>query len=232
MSNIPIQHRLRVSSAPTKLALKQHAADLRVSIPGIVVPDSDGNPFNPTKQTVSVQPAVMEVMRSNGTPTLVQLPILDDVPFQIPRGGGWSMTFPISLGDECLLVFADMAFDHWWESGGVQKQPDGKLYRHDIGDAVAIMGITSNPRALANYSTSGPQIRSDDGATVISMVPGSIAIVANTVVAESFGGSTPLPLVNSAWLLWFTTYVLPHITLPPGTPPAPVVSVTTVLKSE
>jgi hypothetical protein len=228
MSMIPIQQRLKIQTAPIRLALKQFGCELRVAIPGIVVANRDGNPFDPVKQTVSVQPAVQEVIRVAAVPTLTTLPICDDVPIQLPRAGGWALTFPIAIGDECLLVFSDMAFDHWWESGGVQKQPDGKLYRHDIGDAVAIFGITSVPRALANYSTTSAQLRSADGSVVVDLATGAITLNAASISAL-FGSGTAHPLMTAAWQTWFEAYVLPHIatgTIPP--PPGP----TTIFEAE
>lgn len=228
MSMIPIQQRLSIGTAPTRLALHQFGREMRVAIPAIVVANLNGDPFNPQTMTVSVQPSVQEVIRVDGIPTLTTLPILDDVPISLPRAGGWSLTFPIAIGDECLLVFADMSFDHWWESGGVQKQPDGKLYRHDIGDAMAIFGITSQPRALADYATDSAQLRSDDGSVVIDLASGQITLTAPATVVTS-GSGTPMPLMTKAFYDYFVASVLPHIT---GAPAPPAGSLTTVLESE
>ena len=201
---VSVQDRLSIKSAPIRLALHQFECDLRVAIPGIVVTNQNGDPFNADLQTVSVQPSVQEVLRVKAIPTLTTLPILDDVPFVFPSAGGWNLTFPIAIGDECLVIFADMAFDMWWQNGGVQKQPDGALYRHDIGDGVAIFGLRSNPRALQNYSTTSMQICSDDGTVVIDMAeagitmraPGgaSLGITAEGVatIAAAGGGSIEL----------------------------------------
>jgi len=158
-----------------------------VSIPAIVVANQDGNAFNADFQTVSVQPAIQEVIRKSAVPTLTTLPILDDVPFVIPRAGGWSLTLPIAVGDECLVVFADMGIDMWWQNGGLQKQPDGVLFRHDIGDALAIFGPTSKPRKLADYSTTSAQLRSDDGTVVIDLARDGITITAPAVTVNAIG---------------------------------------------
>ena len=189
---IPIQQRLSIKTAPINQALHQVECDLRVAIPCIVVANPQGNPFNPggptagadgkpLAPTVSVQPAIQEVILVNAVRTPTTLPILDDVPILLPRAGGFSLTFPIAIGDECMVVFQDMGIDNWWQSGGVQPQPSGKLYRHDIGDAVAIFGVASNPRALANYSTTSAQLRSDDGGTVLDLIGGKITIKADAV---------------------------------------------------
>jgi hypothetical protein len=178
---IPIQQRLSIKTAPINQALHQFECDLRVAIPCIVVANQNGDAFNASLQTVSVQPAIQEVILVNAIRTPTTLPILDDVPILLPRAGGFSLTFPIAIGDECMVVFQDMGIDNWWQSGGVKPQPSGKLYRHDIGDAVAIFGVASNPRALAGYSTTSAQLRSDDGSTVLDLIGGKITVKADAV---------------------------------------------------
>lgn len=225
---IPIQHRLSIRSAPIFQALHQFECGLRVAMPAIVVANQAGDPFNAQLQTVSVQPAIQEVMRLNAVPTLTNLPILDDVPIAVARAGGWSLTLPIAIGDECLVVFTDMAMDIWWQNGGIQKQPDGKLYRHDIGDGIAIFGLGSNPRALANYSTSSAQLRSDDGTVVIDLAAAGITVTAPMMTV----GSTPLPLMNQNFLDWFTTNIIPFLESKGyAGPPPPTDSATTVLEA-
>ena len=169
---IPIQQRLGIQTAPIDQSLHQFECDLRVSIPAIVVS------FDSVRQVVSVQPAIKELMRVNAVLTPTTLPILDDVPIVLPCGGGLSLTFPIKPGDECDLVFSDMAFDLWWQSGGVQQQPDGKLYRHDIGDAKAYFGLRNQTRVLANYSTSSAQLRTDDGMVILDVAEAGITATA------------------------------------------------------
>jgi hypothetical protein len=229
---VSVQDRLSIKSAPIRLALHQFECDLRVAIPGIVVTNQNGDPFNADLQTVSVQPSVQEVLRVKAIPTLTTLPILDDVPFVFPSAGGWNLTFPIAIGDECLVIFADMAFDMWWQNGGVQKQPDGALYRHDIGDGIAIFGIRSNPRALVNYSTDSAQLRSDDSSVVIDLAPGQITATAPAIEVLNTGG-TAQALVNQAWLTWYITNIQPFLVSKGYSGPTmPVVSSTQILKAQ
>jgi hypothetical protein len=215
-----------------KRALKQFGYKLRVSMTAIVVS------FDPVRQVVSVQPSVREVMLNNAVPTVETLPILDDVPIVLPMAGGMSLTLPIAPGDECDLVFNDMAFDEWWQSGGVQNQPDGVKFRHDIGDAKAHFGMRSQPRVLENYSTASMQLRTDDGLTVIDVAQGVLTLTAAQVsivsaaIALGPSGGSAQGLVTKAWFDWFTTYVLPHITLPPGTPAPPTNAVTMAVQGD
>jgi hypothetical protein len=195
----------------------------------VVVANQSGLPFNAELQTVSVQPTIQEVILKDAIRTPTTLPILDDVPFVIPRAGGWSLTLPIAIGDECIVVFQDMGIDNWWQSGGVQPQPDGWLYRHDIGDAVAIFGVTSNPRALAGYSTTSAQLRSDDQTVIVDLSETGVTITAPTVNIMAAGG-TPQPLVNGAWLAWYKAHIQPYLVSSGYSgPPMPLDSETTVL---
>lgn len=158
--------------------LKEHAnnreANLRVSVPGIITF------FDPVEQIVNVQPALTEqVSQSNGTIVNTQLPELLDVPIVIPQCAGYAITMPISVGDECLVVFGDMCIDAWWQSGGVQDQVERR--RHDLSDGFAIIGIASQPKVLPSYNTSALEIRTHDGTTKIKIAPGRIDLNATKV---------------------------------------------------
>lgn len=201
---IPIQQRLGIHTAPIDQALHQFECDLRVSIPAIVVS------FDADRQVVSVQPAIKELMRVNAVLTPTTLPILDDVPIVLPCGGGLSLTFPIQPGDECDLVFSDMAFDLWWQSGGVQQQPDGKLYRHDIGDAKAHFGLRNQTRVLENYSTSSAQLRTDDGTVILDIAAAGITATAPAMTVKDSGG-TAQALMTDTFFQWYKTNIQPFL---------------------
>lgn len=152
-----------------------NAAQLRVAVPGIV------ESFDPIKQTVSVQPAIKEnIQVGEAEVKSEKLPILTDVPVYIPRAGGFCITLPIVKGDECLLIFSDMCIDGWWQSGGIQDQMETR--RHDLSDAFAIVGITSQPRRVVNYSPDKLQVRTDSGSVALEISQGGINIVGNLTV--------------------------------------------------
>lgn len=149
-----ISERLHSEEEQQRVVAFNNAAQLRVAIPAIV------ESFDPEKQTVSVQPAITENIRvGEEAAKTARLPILTDIPICFPRAGGYSITLPIKKGDECLLVFADMCIDGWWQSGGVQDQMETR--RHDLSDAFAIIGTTSQPQKVGDYSAENLQIRTD-----------------------------------------------------------------------
>lgn len=150
-------------------------SEIRVAIPGII------QSFNATEQTVTVQPALREQVKvENFTEQWVNLPLLLDVPIVIPRAGGYAITFPVKVGDECLVVFGDMCIDAWFSNGSVQNQIE--MRRHDLSDAFAILGITSMPRKISNYNTSNLQIKSETGTACINISVNSIAMTGTVTV--------------------------------------------------
>lgn len=151
-------------------ALRSHGASLWSAIPGIV------ESVDLARQTVTVQPTIKARERAaDGSVSSQPLPLLLDVPIVFPSGGGYSLTFPIEPGDECLVVFADRCIDAWWQSGGVQEQADYRM--HDLSDGFAIFGPRSQPRALPSVSAGSVQLRSDDGESYVELSGGSVCTV-------------------------------------------------------
>lgn len=157
-----ITERLDSEEERQKAASFNNSAQLRVAIPAII------ESFDAVKQTVSVQPAITEnIQVGNEEAKATKLPVLTDIPICFPRANGYCITLPVAKGDECLLVFADMCIDGWWQSGGVQDQMETR--RHDLSDAFAIIGTTSQTRVVGGYSDSKLQIRTDDSGIVIEL---------------------------------------------------------------
>lgn len=153
---------------------------LRCACPGII------QSFNAQTQTCTVQLAIREeITNTDYSTSWVQLPLLTDVPILIPRAGGYSLTFPIKNGDECLVIFSDMCIDGWFGLGGIQNQPEKR--RHDLSDAIAIVGLYSQPNVLENYSMDSMQLRSNSGSSYISFKENEIDIVSNSVKINGIG---------------------------------------------
>ena len=151
--------------------------DIRVACIGII------QAFNPTpgEQTVTVQPAIRERIKDQyGNFSYVNLPLLVDVPVQWPRGGGFLLTFPINPGDECELSFCDSCIDAWWSNGGVQNPMEQR--RHDISDAVAKVGITSQHNPIGNYNMSAVELRNEAGTVKLSLSASGVNITGGLTV--------------------------------------------------
>ena len=100
-------------------ALKQKIFhSLHCALPGNVVS------FDPDTQTASIQPGV----KLGSLP----YPILTDVPVFMP------IPFEINPGDACLVIFADIDIDAWFETGEPQEPKSAR--KHALSDGFAFVG--------------------------------------------------------------------------------------------
>lgn len=181
-----------------RAALDGRQAEIWTALPGIF------QSFDPEALTASVQPAIRgEVTGETGAARAVDMPLLVDVPVVFPHGGGYSLTFPIRQGDECLVVFASRCIDAWWQSGGIQSPAEARM--HDLSDGFAIPGPWSQAAKIGGVSASAVQLRSDDGASCVEITgqavniksPGKIVLdaplveVAGPLVQTGSKGSGP-----------------------------------------
>lgn len=173
---VPFNERLRNAEIEFyNMLIDRVSSQLRVSIPGII------QEFDPATQTATVQVALREHVRQETLEyAWTEIPLLLDVPVIFPRGGGYVLTFPVKKGDECLVVFSDMCIDAWFSNGGVQNQIEKR--RHDLSDAIAILGLWSQPRRYEKYSTKHVELRNDDRSAFIRIKDDkSVDIVSPTI---------------------------------------------------
>lgn len=103
-----------------------------------------------TNQTVDVQVLHKRVNMNLNKRELKDYALLCQVPFIVLGGGSSNLTFPISKGDNCLLLFCDYEIDRWWDTG--ENLPANYERKHDISDAFAIVGVHSMVDLLQGYS--------------------------------------------------------------------------------
>lgn len=169
-----------------KQGVNNRLKELHTSMPGIV------QSFDAEKQTASIQPAIRRVfITREGTDEILapsDLPILINVPVQFPRGGGFSLTFPVKKGDECLIVFAERAIDTWHKFGGVN-DPNARRF-HSLSDATAFVGLSSLPNKVPDYDAANTQLKKDDGTAVISVNEDStISVTADSDINATSGSN-------------------------------------------
>lgn len=172
------RERFNDSEESVRTAIEGLLAGVWTALPGIVVS------FDPVAMTCEVQPAIKPKYRQqDGTLTDLTITVLTDCPVIFPAGGGYSLTFPVAHGDECLVVFSSRCIDAWWQQGGIQ--PQAELRMHDLSDGFAIMGIRSQPRVLdGGVSTTSAQLRTDDGTSYLELGTGYIKLKADNIYVE------------------------------------------------
>jgi hypothetical protein len=154
----------KATTAQWKAIIQQALVDLRVAGPAIV------QSFDEDTQTVSVQIATSELVRFPNGPVWTAIAPINNVPICSLRAGSFSITPPIQVGDEGLLIFCDSCIDLWWQEGDQQPPPNAPLAqpnferrRHDLNDCIFFPAIWNQKRVLFDYATDSIQIRSDDG---------------------------------------------------------------------
>ena len=162
--------------------------------------------YDHAKQTIVAQPTIQARQTGQDDKTkLVNLPLCLDVPVLFHRAGGVALTLPIAVGDEVLLHFAARGIDYWWQNGGIQAPAEARM--HDLSDAFATFGPTSQPRKLSGVSTTTAQLRSEDGTTYVEIdavhqkvnivAPGGVFITGTLHVSEDvLAGSDNISSVN------------------------------------
>jgi Phage protein Gp138 N-terminal domain len=231
-------------SAQWKQFVRQALADTRCGTPAFLVADMG---VGSAPQTVTAQIAIQERVRVPAGQAWYDIPPIINVPVQMPRGGGFSVTLPLKKGDEGFLVFSDTCFDNWWLNGQnnappAQNQPplpgpspsgtqrQFEVRRHYVHDCVFVPGVWSQPNVLENYSTDSLQIRTDDGATVIDVSESGVRVKGATVTAAN--GGAALALVNDTFFQYFVTKVQPFLVSLGFTGTVPAGCETTILKGQ
>lgn len=137
--------------------------------------------FYPDDLTVDVRIANKKTIGLNidGTPIIRDYPLIRaKVVYCSPY-----ITFPINVGDECILLFSDREIENWFINGGVNAEGYSRM--HAFTDAVAIFGIRSLPNMIQIaidaltffYGESGIQLKDDS----ITVSTDTLNIFGNTV---------------------------------------------------
>lgn len=157
------------------------------SLPGAVVS------YDTVANTVSVQCSLkINFTGADGVLVWKTIPIIQDVPVVFPQGGGYLLTFPLTQGDEVLVVFSSRCIDAWWHSSGVQELP--VLRMHDLSDGFAIPGPYSKPKVPTGISTTGVQLRDTAGTTFIEIASEVITVEA----VKEIIATAPVVAVNAS----------------------------------
>lgn len=169
---------LTTLAANIKQGVNTRLKELHTSMPGIIVS------FDPTAQLASVQPAIKRIFKTDdGEKEILiaeNLPILINVLVQFPRGGGFSLTFPVATGDECLLVFCERSIDTWHKFGTV-REPGARRF-HALSDATAFVGLSSIPNKIPDYDPVNVQLKKDDGSAFITLKQDEIEMESDTLI--------------------------------------------------
>ena len=105
--------------------------------------------YNNVKNTVEV---TINFKRMKPDLEETSYPLLVDVPLVILSGGDSCLSFPVSSGDQCVLLFNDRCIDDWWYDGTVGLPMSSRA--HSLSDGLALVGIRNLKTATTTPSGS------------------------------------------------------------------------------
>ena len=162
--------------------MDSRVSNIHTAMPGQVVS------YNPSTNRASVQPNGAYKSEDGRN---IRYPIIHNVPIQFPMGQGGTagITFPISAGDGCLLVFSETQNDDFL-GGNKGDSPD--VRRHSLNDAIAIPGVYAGA-APSNVAYPG-DVCVFKGGTMLRISDGSVEITGATltVSGDVIGGGKSL----------------------------------------
>lgn len=120
--------------------------------------------FDASTGLADVKPLQKEQVETDSGSAVLSLPVVPNVPVLCLGGGDFVDTFPITKGDECMLIFADRSLDIWFELGGEQDPVD--LRRHNLTDGIAIVGLRARSKKLSEWPTDRREIGKQGGPRV------------------------------------------------------------------
>ena len=148
---IPLNKR---KSEPDICALfDQHASQIKTSMNCISIGTIQS--FDSTDQTATILLNYKSKDLYTGNETdyqpLVKCPVF------ILNGGGAYITFPITKGDQCLVLFCDREIDTWFTKGGTNAPQSARV--HDLNDGIALIGIRGGGNFISNYHRDGVRVQ-------------------------------------------------------------------------
>ncbi len=103
----------------------------------------------------------------------VAYPILASVPVVSLCGGLSSLSFPIAVNDQCVILFADRDISNWVKSRAAFGRPDSERL-HSLSDGLAIVGLNF----ISDYDTERVLIKNDTA--MVGVGPEKVLVENNT----------------------------------------------------
>lgn len=134
-ANPGLKDLLNAFKIDTQLSINCHAV---ATIQSITTNDANG--LLVVSATINYSRTYFD-RQPNGTyqAKLVDYPQLVDCPLVVLGGGSTALTFPVSKGDQCLILFNDRDLNNWF--AGASSGPVASARLHSFTDAIALVGF-------------------------------------------------------------------------------------------
>lgn len=105
--------------------------------------------YDPSTKKASAKPMIKKVYKDG---EVISMPVVNDMPVVFPTSGKFvGLTFPVSVGDECYILFAQRSIDNWL-STGVESLP-ATTEKFSMNDGIVLVGLSSFKNAAAANGT-------------------------------------------------------------------------------
>jgi hypothetical protein len=133
--------------------------------------------------TINYQKTFFQFNQITGTYDSVtaDYPMLMECPVVCLGGGTAALTFPISAGDECLVLFNDRDIDNWY--AGSSNSPNATARLHNFSDGIILVGIRSLANSLVSYDMTRAVLRNGVGGTTLVGVGDTLIKIANVTTS-------------------------------------------------
>lgn len=158
-----------------------------------------------SKQRATVKPLIKKKFLDE---TILELPILTNVPVVFPRTKQSGITFPLERGDGVLLIFSERSLERWKASGREVEPGDPRKF--DLSDGIAIPGLFSF--ADANLATNNKDLEiHHNGFKIVIKEDGKVQLL-------GFGGTDLVKVIDDWMTQMQQTLVITGIGLQPFAP--------------
>lgn len=142
-----------------QLVMDRSNAKIRTTIPAKV------QSFDKDTQTATVRPAVQSYYFDvdEDEPAAYHPEPIANCPVWYPAGDGFSIRWPLTNGDDVLILVAERSIDEWAATGNSDAIPRD-LRRFDLSDAIVLPGLRPPSNALSDFKGDGLEIRHSAGA--------------------------------------------------------------------
>jgi hypothetical protein len=121
---------------------------------------------------VDVQPLLK---RKYTDGNLVDLPVIQNIPVECPRGANWVFKPPYAVGDTGRAIFCERSLDAWKSGDGGAVDPNDPR-RFDLSDAVFSPGLYPSSKPV---DADPEDMVLNNGGATITLEPGGKFLIAN-----------------------------------------------------
>lgn len=129
--------------------------------------------FDPATQEIYATPMIRRRVRSSeGALSVEDRPQQIKIPLATPyvRMLGFSLTMPISPGDQVMLIIQDRGIDLWQETGEISDPPETDETRaHNYTDAIYILAPIDLATPIEDYRIDSAELRNRTRSTALTI---------------------------------------------------------------